>query len=99
MKASACRSEENGETRLAVSLAAPVLWEIYVRSIEGGHGGAAEETEGALDVGAEDFEGAGHAGGAGGGQAGGGGAADEHGAGTEADGFCEVAAAADSAVH
>src|SRR5258708_6291790 len=99
MKASACKSEGNGEIRLAVSLAAPVLGCVYVGGFEGGDGGAAEEAKGAFDVGAENFEGAGHAGVAGGGQAVGVGAADEDGAGTEADGFYDVAAAADSAIH
>src|SRR5258707_15793401 len=99
MKASACKSEGNGEIRLAVSLAAPVLGCVHVGGVEGGDGGAAEEAEGAFDIGAENFEGAGHAGIAGGGQAVGVGTADEYGAGAEADGFDRVAPAADSAIH
>jgi hypothetical protein len=72
---------------------------VDVRSVEGGDGGTAEEAEGAFDVGAEDFEGAEGAGVAGGGQAIGVGSADEDGAGTETDGFDDVGAAADAAVH
>ncbi len=78
---------------------APVLGYAYVGGVEGGDGGAAEEAEGAFYVGAEDFERAGHAGIACGGQAVGVGAADEDGAGAEADGFYDVAATADAAIH
>ena len=72
---------------------------VYVGGVEGGDGGAAEEAEGAFNVGAEDFEGADDAGIAGGGQAVGVGAADEDCAGAEADGFYDVSAATDAAVH
>jgi hypothetical protein len=76
-----------------------VLGSVYVGGIEGGDGGAAEEPEGAFDVGAEDFKGAHYAWVAGGGQAVGVGAADEDGAGAKADGFDNVAAATDAAIH
>jgi hypothetical protein len=75
------------------------LGRVYVGGVEGGDGGAAEEAEGAFDVGVEDFESAEDAGVAGGGQAVGVGAADEDGAGAEADGFDDVGAAADAPVH
>jgi len=80
-------------------LPAPGLGEVYVGSVEGGDGGAAEEAEGAIDVGAEDFESADDAGITGDGHAVGVGAADEDGTGAEADGFHDVATAADAAVH
>ena len=48
--------------RYGSPLRGPVVGEINVGEVEGGGGGAAEEDEGALDVGAEDIEGASDAG-------------------------------------
>jgi hypothetical protein len=84
---------------VAAWLSAPVLGCVYVGGVEGGDGGAAEEAEGAFDVGAEDFEGADYAGVAGGGQAVGVGTAYEDSAGAEADGLYDVTATADAAIH
>jgi len=81
------------------SLAAPLLRCVYVGGVEGGDGGAAEEAESSVDVSAEDFEGAEDAGIASGGHAVGVGAAYENGAGAKADGFDDVGATADAAIH
>src|SRR5438876_1599153 len=70
-----------------------------VGRIEGFEGRATEEAEGAVDAFAEDLEGTGGAGFAGSTETVGISAADEHGAGTEAKGFDDVRAAADSAVE
>lgn len=67
--------------------------------IEVGDGCAAEEAERALDIGAQNGEGAGNTGVAARGEAVGISAADEHDASAEADGFDDVAAAANAAVH
>src|SRR6266480_4359335 len=70
-----------------------------VGRVEGFEGGAAEEAEGAVDAFAEDLEGTGGAGFAGSAETVGISAADKNGAGTEAKGFDDVGAAADSAVE
>src|SRR5256885_894579 len=78
---------------------APSIRHGDVGRIEGLEGGAAEEAEGAVDAFAEDLEGTGGAGFAGSAETVSVSAADEHGAGTEAKGFDDVRAAADSAVE
>ena len=93
------QSEEGIGIWVAVWLSAPVCGYVYVGGVEGGDGGAAEEAEGAFNVGAEDFEGAEGAGIAGRGHAVGVSAADEDTAGAEADGFDDVTAAANAAIH
>jgi len=70
-----------------------------IRRIQGLDGGTAEEAESAVDAFAEDLEGVGDAGFACGAEAVGVGAADEDGASTEAKGFYDVRAAADSAIE
>ena len=81
------------------SVRVPGFWNVDIGAIELGDGGATEETQGAVEVGAEDFDGAIDAGFSGSGEAVGVGAAAEHGASAERERLDDVGATANASVH
>jgi len=81
------------------SVSVPGSRNIDVRTIKLGDGRATEQPQSAVEVGAQNFDGAIDAGFSGGGQAIGVGASAEHGAGAEAESLDDVGAAANASVH
>src|SRR5208337_2593498 len=77
----------------------PALGNIHIRTIKVGDGRAAEQPQRAVEVGAQNFDGAIDAGFSGGGEAVGVGASAEYGAGAETEGLDDVAATANASVH
>src|SRR6202795_95288 len=80
-------------------VAVPASRNIHIRTIQLGDGPTPKQSQRAIEVGTQNFDGATDAGFSGGGQAIGVGASAEHGAGAEAESLDDVGAAADASVH
>src|SRR6266404_8571759 len=80
-------------------LGVPALRNIHIRTIKFGDGRATEQPQSAVEVGAQDFDGAIDAGFSGSGEAVGVGASAEHGFRAEAEGLDDVGAPANASVH
>jgi len=81
-----------------LSVSVPALWNIDIGTIEFNDGRAAEQPHRAVEVGAQNFDGAIDAGFSSSGEAISVGASAEHGAGAEAEGLDDVGPAADASV-
>src|ERR1700678_3569524 len=81
------------------SVGVPVPWNIHIRAVKFLYRRATEQAQRAIDIGAQDFDGAIDAGFSTSGEAVSVGASAEHGASAEAKGFDNVGAAADTAIE